>query len=134
MALQLSKGNTYPYDYYSTDSSNPVTISVTLDNTGGTTNTGTVTAYLVAYQWKYTTISVGTQSETAGIDWKISLDNSTWLDTVTPAEMNALATTEANTTIKTPIYFRAVVNNDSTVATGIYTACQVKITSTESPE
>jgi len=129
MSLKLAKNNTSPYDYYSEgDGSDPVTVSVTLDNSGGTSDTNVVTAYLVATDYNYTGITVTTQNEETGIDWKLSLDNSTWADSINPADMDATSGDQT-----TPVYLKAVVNNDGTVATGNYTQADVKITATENP-
>jgi len=127
--LSLAKNNTPAYDYYSNgDGTDPVVISATLDNTGGTSNTATVTTYLIATTFKYTGISVTVVNEQTGIDWKLSLDNSTWLDTVTPADLNGLSA-DANHVV----YVRGVVTNDGTVATGVYSTPDIRITSTENP-
>lgn len=129
MSLKLSKNNTPTYQYYSTgDGSDPVSISTTLDNSGGTITSSTVTAYLVATTFKYTGISVTVINEQSGIDWKLSLNNSTWLDTVTPADLNALSADATSA-----LYIRGVVNNNGTVNTGIYTTPDIQITSTENP-
>lgn len=137
MALQLCKaagfvlGSAGTYDPYSTsDGTDPVSISVTLTNAGGTLDSSVVDAKLLATTYKYTSISITTESETTGIDWKLSIDGgSTYLDTVTPSDLNALVSDAAS-----DIKLKAVVNNNNTVTTGIYTACKVKITATENPE
>lgn len=129
MSLGLAKNSTPAYDYYSSsDGSDPLSSSVTLTNAGGTTNGGTVTAYLIATTYRYTGITLTVSGEQAGIDWKLSLDNSTWLDSVNPDDMNALTDDVA-----IPIYIRAVVNNNGTVNTGLYSAPNITFTSTEEP-
>ena len=129
MSLGLAKNNTPVYDYYSTsDGSDPVSASALLTNAGGTVNSATVTAYLIATTFRYTGITVGLSGEQAGIDWKLSLDNSTWADSVNPSDMNALVSDVA-----IPIYIRAVVNNNGTVNTGLYSAPNITFSSTEEP-
>lgn len=129
MSLKLAKNNTPAYDYYSEgDGSDPVSISATLDNTGGTVNTATVNAYLIATTYHYTGITVDTVNEQAGIDWKLSLDGTTWADSVTPGDMDALSADVA-----TPLYIRGVISNNSTVPTGIYTTPDIRISYTENP-
>ena len=129
MSLGLAKNNTPVYDYYSTsDGSDPVSASALLTNLGGTVNSATVIAYLIATTFRYTGITVTISGEEVGIDWKLSLDNNTWLDSVTPSDMNALAADVA-----TPIYVRAVVSNDGTVPTGLYADPNITFTSTEEP-
>ncbi len=129
MSLKLAKNNAPTYDYYSEgDGTDPVSVSVTLDNSGGTSDTDVVTAYLIATTYNYTGITVQPVSEETGVDWKVSLDNSNWYDSVNPTDMDATGG-DQNTTI----YLKAVVNNDGTVSTGNYTAADVQITATENP-
>lgn len=129
MSFGLAKNNAPAYDYYSTsDGSDPVSASALLTNAGGTVNSATVIAYLIATTFRYTGITVTISGEQAGIDWKLSLDNSTWADTVTPSDMNALSSDVA-----TPIYIRAVVTNNGTVPTGLYADPNITWSCTEEP-
>lgn len=129
MGLGLAKNNSPTYDYYSSsDGSDPVATSATLTNAGGTTNSSTVTAYLIATTYRYTGITVTVSGEQAGIDWQLSLDNSEWSNSVAPSDMNALSADVA-----TPIYARAVMNNNGTVNTGVYSAPNITWSSTEEP-
>ena len=129
MSLKLSKTNTPVYDYYSEgDGTDPISTSALLTNVGGTINSGTVTAYLVATEFRYTSITVGVTGEDTGIDWKLSLNNSTWTDSVTPANMNALSADAVTT-----VYIRFVATNDGTVPTGLYDAPDITIAATEEP-
>jgi len=129
MSLQLSKTNTAPYDYVSqNDGTNPISVNVTLDNSGGTVTSSTVTAYLVATQYNYTGITVQPVNEEAGLNWQVSLDGTTWAESVTPADMDG-RTADAITNV----YFRLVATNDGTVTTGNYTLADVQVTATENP-
>lgn len=129
MSLKLSSTNTSPYSYYSEgDGSNPITASVTLDNAGGTLDTNVVTAYLVATTYSYTGITVQPVNEEAGIDWQISLDNTTWAQSITPADMDATAGDQVTT-----VYLKAVVANDGTVDIGNYVAADIQINATGNP-
>lgn len=139
MALKLVKNTpftlgttpgTETVDEYSLgDNSDQITLTVTLDNLGGSTDTNIVDAKLFASQWNYTSITVTTQTETANIDWKISSDGgSTWFDSVTPANMNALVSNQSAN-----LKFKAVVANTGVVTTGNYITCKVKVTATENP-
>lgn len=129
MSLALSKTNTPTYDYYSTgDGTDPVSTSALLTNVGGTINSGTVTAYLVATEFRYTSITVGVTGEDTGIDWKLSLNNVDWANSVTPADMNALSADAVTT-----VYIRFVATNDGTVPTGLYDAPDITIAATEEP-
>lgn len=132
MSLKLAKNNTPSYDYYSEgDGSDPVSISATLNNTGGTVNTATITAYLIATTYNYTGISMSVLNEQTGIDWKLSVDNATWLDALTSTQLPAMNATTADQ-VKT-IYIRGVINNNGTVATGTYTAPDIQVAYTENP-
>jgi len=129
MSLKLSSTNTSPYDYYSEgDGSAPISASVTLDNNGGTKDTNVVTSYLVGTDYNYTGITVEPVNEETGIDWKVSLDNSTWDDSIDPGDMDA-----SSDDVVTTIYLKAVIANDGTVSTGNYVAADVKVTATENP-
>lgn len=129
MSLKLSANNTSPYQYFSEgDESNPITVSVILDNTGGTKDSSVATAYLVATQFLYTNITVSVVNDTPDIDWKVSLDGTTWADSVNPPDMDA-----RSGDVTTPIYFKAVVKNDGTVPTQVFTTPDVQITYTENP-
>jgi len=130
MSLLLSKNNTVTYDYYSDgDNTDPITALATLDGTGGTVIAATSDpVYLVATAFNYTTISISFTGEEAGINWEVSTDNATWLETITPADMDALATDQTLL-----IYMRATVINDGSLTTGIYTAPKVKTIALEKP-
>lgn len=129
MSLKLSKTNIAPYNYYSESTGlNPVTADVTLDNSGGIKGSTVVAAFIVATTFNYTNITISPVTEQAGINWRVSLDNITWFESVTPSDMDATITDQA-----VPIYFAAVVNNDGTIITGNYIQCKVRITATENP-
>lgn len=129
MSLKIAKNNAPAYDYISEgDGSDPATISATLNNQGGTLDSNVLTYYLVATTFNYTGISVQPITENAGIDWKVSLNNVNWFDSVSPANMDARVTDQVTT-----IYLKAVVNNNGTVATGNYTSADVRVASTENP-
>lgn len=134
MALLVCKNNTgtagdiNSYDPFSQgDGTDPLGISVLLDGTGGTVTSTVQTVYLVATLYNYTSISVTVINDTIDIDWQISLDNTTFTDTVTPAQMNALSAD-----VVTPLYFRTVVNNDGTVGSQTFTTPKIRIEAVES--
>lgn len=129
MSLNISINNTPTYNYLSSGTGlNPASSSVSLDNLGGTKDGAVATLYLVATTFNYTGISVSIVNEQTGIDWKLSLNGSTWLDTIVPSNMNALAAD-----VVTPIYVKPVVNNNGTVSTGLYTTPDISVTYTENP-
>ena len=129
MSLKLAKNNAPIYDYYSEgDGTDPLSLSALVTNMGGTVNSNTVTAYLVATTFRYTGITLAITGEQTGIDWKLSLDGNTWLDSIEPDDMNALSSD-----VVTTVYVRALVANDGTVSTGNYTAPDITWSSTEEP-
>jgi hypothetical protein len=129
MSLKLSKTATPAYDYYSEgDGTDPVSVTATCTGAGGTIDSTTVTAYLIATTFKYTDIELSVVNEQTGIDWKLSLNNSTWANTIEPSDMNALSADTSTT-----VYIKGVVTNDGTVTTGIYTTPDIQISSVERP-
>ena len=130
MSLLLAKNNAPTYDYYSEgDGSNPVTSIATLDRTGGTVTSGTESpTHLIATEFNYENIAISFVSEETGINWELSLDNSTWAETINPPNMDALA---ADQTLQ--IYARATFANDGSLGTAAYTQPDVEITALEKP-
>lgn len=129
MSLKLSKNNIAPYEYFSEGSGlDPITTQVILDNTGGIKGSDVVSVFLVATTFNYTTIVVAPINEETGIDWKVSLDNITWFNSVNPVNMDALIEDQ-----NIPIYFATVLNNDGSVITGNYIQCKVRIIAVENP-
>lgn len=130
MSLKLAKNNTPAYAYYSTgDGSDPVRAAAIVNGGGGSANSSVVAAYLVAETYRYTDIIVQPINDEPGIDWQVSLDNSDWYDSVAPADMDALSAD-----IATPIWLRAVVANDGSIGTGIYSVPDIEIAYIENPE
>ena len=135
MSLKLSKTNTVAYDYLSEDGAmtNPAVASVTIDKTGGTKTSSSVTLYLVAVGsasiGSYTTITVTPSTATTGITWEVSLDGSTWTSSITPGDMDC-----ESEDVVTTCYARIVANNasDSPLTTGNF-AAEFDITATENP-
>lgn len=132
MSIGLSKTNSEPYDYYSTgDGSDPISVSGTVSGSGGTIDSSVVTAYLVATTFRYSGIILSAVNEQTGIDWQLSLNNSTWANSITPADINAISLD-----VVTTIYLKAVLTNDGSgnqPATGIYTNPDIRIQATENP-
>jgi len=129
MSIKLSKNDTSPYDYFSEgDGSDPVTRTATVDESGGNVNTSVLSAFVVATDYSYTGIVVDSINNDTGITWQLSTDNTTFTTSVTLPDMDASAND-----IKIPIYIRAVVANDGSIGTGIYTNPDIRITYTESP-
>jgi len=136
MALQLVKNGTSDDFSFGGAGDDPISKSVNLDDTGGTINTNTVTAQLRATTWDYTNISMSIQSEESGLDYKLSLDNTNWHDSLASGNGGDAAGQIANidatggTQTKT-VYIRAVVNNNGTVTAGQKTAAKVRLNFTE---
>lgn len=127
--LKLAKNNAAPFDYFSEgDGTDPLVGGIALDGLGGTLTSATVTAYLVATGFLYQSIVVQPVSEETGINWQVSLNGSDWAESVTPANMDARSADQV-----IPIYFRMVVANDNSKATGSYTAADISVTGIETP-
>ena len=128
MSLKLAQDSTTPYNYFSQgDGSNPLSITITLDGSGGYKDSSTVEAYLVATEFKYTEIEVTVINDDSSRDWKISLDGVDFYDTVNPPDMDARSEDQVTT-----LYFRARVLNDGSLSAQEFTTPDVKITATES--
>jgi hypothetical protein len=78
-----------------------------LTQTGGFTDSSTLTCYLIAGQI-YSKVTIAAENEDAGIEWKFSDDNVLWYDTLQLLAVGIGATT---------IYAKAVVANDGTITT-----------------
>lgn len=136
MSLKLSKTNVPAYNYLSEgDMTNPATVAITIDKLGGTKTSSTLIIYLVAAQdgnvniGSYTGISVAPSTSQAGITWEVSLDGSTWLSSISPADMDCSAAD-----VVTPVHVRIIANNaeDTPLATGNY-AGEFAIAAVENP-
>jgi hypothetical protein len=129
MSLKISLTDTAPYDYFSEgDGSNPISTSITLDNTGGNVETSTMTLYLVATGYNYTGITLSQINAELGYDWLLSSDNTTFSTSITMPDMDA-----SGSDVITAIYLKVSASNDGTVATGVYTQPDIQIDSTENP-
>lgn len=133
MALLICKNNTGTngdidsYDPLSQgDNTDPLVAAVLLDGAGGTKESTVSQMYLVATLKKYTAIFVEVINDSSSIDWKLSLDNSTWTDSVSPSDMNALTTDQI-----TSIYFKCVVLNDGSVGSQTFTTPKIRIEAVE---
>lgn len=109
----------------------PVQTTVILDGSGTPSpkSTQTKTFYLIADTNYYEDPTISFVDEEAGIDYKVSHDNATWVDSYTFADMNALA--EDQDTI---FYVKAEVINDGTgsqPATDTYTEAKMRLQATE---
>lgn len=109
---------------------NPASVSVTVDNSGSpaTISSASQTLYLVARDFNYTGITVGMINEEAGMNWQLSANNSTWVESLSPSDMNALSSDQVTT-----VYAKCVVNNNGTVATGVYSVPDIQTAATENP-
>lgn len=133
MSLKLAKNNAPAYDYFSEgDGSDPISIAGTVNGSGGTVDTGVATIYLIATTYRYTNISLAMANEDAAkINWKFSLDNATWLDSLPVPDKNALGGD-----VVTPVYVKGVLTNDAGAnqpATGIYTVPDITVAGVENP-
>ena len=136
MALQLVKNSTT--DEYSFDGAgdDPISKTVNLDDTGGTEDSSIVTAQIRATTYSYTGISMSIQSEESGIDYKLSLNNTNFFDSLTSGNggdaVGEIADIDATAEVQTKtVYVKAVVANDGSVTAGDKTAAKVRLTGTE---
>jgi hypothetical protein len=114
---------------------NPAVASVTIDKTGGTKTSSSVTLYLVASNeggsaiGGYTGIKVDPSTTESDITWEVSLNNSDWAGYVEPSDMDCESADDITT-----VYARIVANNavDTGLSTGNYEA-EFEITATENP-
>ena len=105
--LGLAHGNSAPYDYFSLDDSetDPVTVLVSLDQTGGDVESDYVLIYLIADD-SFDLVAIEIQSEDAGVEWKISETDSDYGDEIEISSVTAGAY---------PVYAKAIVANDGTI-------------------
>ena len=129
MSLQLSSTDTSPYAFFSVGTgATPVTMSETLDQTGGTETSAEVEVFIVAEDYSYTGITATCVNETdTGIDLEISLTSGTgFANTVSPSDMDA-----SSADVVTSLFVRAVSSNDGTLTTNDYTAANINVSGTE---
>lgn len=108
--------------------------TVTLGNSGSpaTVDSAVVDLYLIARTYNYTGIAMSIANEQAGMDWKLSADaGTTYEDSLDSTDLPAMDATSADQ-VKA-IKIKAVVANNATVATGIYTVPDIQTVSTENP-
>lgn len=136
MPLRLARNSDGTQPVGSTGSSitgTPIEKTVTLDGTGGTEVTPTKTFYLVATGARYYDgITVSIVSDTTDRDWEVSLDGTTFAESITVPDMDAL-TADQNT----PFYVRATITNDGSASqpeAGTYTDTKVRVIATELTE
>jgi hypothetical protein len=137
MSLKLAHNNAPTYNYLSEDGNlaNPAVRSVIIDKLGGTKTSAALILYLVATKagnpniGSYSSISIARGAIANGITWELSLNGTTWLSTLTPADMNC-----ASADVVIPVHVRIVADNSvgTVAATGNY-ASTFAITLTENP-
>lgn len=142
MSLAIVKNSTTDEYSYGADTSDPITIAaITLDDTGtpATIDSTVLTMQLRATTWRYTGISLTPASEATGLNWKLSLNQTNWFDTLTSgtggdsvgeiADIDATSSTQTKT-----VYAKIVAANDGTVAVGTETDPVVTLAYTEVQE
>lgn len=123
---QTVADNTVTWECYATESG-AITVSASLDGSGGTITTNAVSAFLIATGFSYTGITVAPVNEETGINWQVSIDGGvTWVESATPTDMDA-TTADQNL----PIQFRAIVANDGSVSTGSHVQANIQVSYTE---
>ena len=132
MAITLVKKGTT--DEFSFDGSGSDRINfgnVTLDDTGTPPEIEStpLNVEILATTYLYDNVDLTIQSEQAGVDMKLSLDNSTWFDALTSVQIGDIDATGSDQRVD--IYVKAEVANDGTVSAGSITAPDIRLTATE---
>jgi hypothetical protein len=126
--LQLVKKNTT--DPFSTgDGSDPIVTDMSpLDDSGtpATIESEVLNVEILATDYEYSTILLEIISEEAGIDYKLSLDNVSFVDTLTVPDIDASGADQ-----RVDVYIKTVVANDGSVSAGSYAAPDIRLTRTE---
>jgi len=138
MSLKLVKKSTSD-DFSSGDGTDPVSMSVTLDDSSSpaTIDSDVVNAELLATTYSYTGIALSIVSEESGVDFKLSLDNTNWHDALTSGTVDDAVAGEignmdaSGTDQRTDIYIKTVNDNDGGVSAGQHTAADIRLTATE---
>ena len=129
MSLVLSNAATGGTTYSQGTGLVPIEVFAELDGLGTPVVAATSQpVYARAATFNYTLISIALISEEVGIDWELSTDNITYANSIVIPDMDALSADQS-----TLIYARATFVNDGSIATGIYTAAIVRVTSIENP-
>lgn len=138
MALILVKNGTSDEYSYNDAGTDPLSFTVTLDDDGtpATIDSNVITAQIKATTYSYTGISVSVISEDTGIDYKLSLDNTNWFDSLTSGtggdsagQINTMNAVSA--TVNKTIYIKAIINNNGTVSAGTKTIPNIRLAFTE---
>ena len=137
MSLTLVKnGTTDEYSYG--DGTDPLSFTVTLDddNDPTTINSNTVTAQIRATTYLYTGISMSVVNEDSGIDYKLSLDNTNWFNSLASGtggdSVGQIPNMDATgSTVTDLVYIRATINNNGTVTAGTKTTPNIRLSFTE---
>ena len=129
MSLVLANAATGGTTYSQGTGLVPITVLAELDGLGTPVVSATSQpVYARATTFNYTLISISLISEEVGSDWELSTDNITYANSIVIPDMDALSADQS-----TLIYARATFVNDGSIATGIYTAAIVRVTSIENP-
>lgn len=107
LPLGLAHNNSAPYDYFSLnpDESDPITVQINLDQTGGNKESDYVLIYLIADD-SFDLVTIDIESEDAGVEWKISETDSDYGDQISKSSVTAGAY---------PVYAKAIVANDGSI-------------------
>lgn len=141
MGIQLVKKGSEGIGLGSGSAGDPISGSVTLDDTGTPTAKSTSIFEFEVYgeTYTYTSISLSVISEqsSSGLDIQLSLNNTNWFDSLSWADTTDAANGLIGTMTATgsdqsqSVYFKAVIDNDGSVSSGTYTTADVKLSATE---
>jgi|AVFP01.1.fsa_nt_gi hypothetical protein len=139
MSIRLVRPGTTDEFSFGGDGSDPLTLAAQLDDSGTppTIDSNIYSAELLATQYSYTDIEIDVGDEDTGIDIQYSLDNINWHDDIDSSPAGDLARgtipepDASGGDIRIPVYIKASVNNDGSVATDLYEDATIDVTATE---
>ena len=138
MSLQLVKHDTTDEYSYGGAGDDPVPNTVTLDDSSSpaTEDTNVLELDIRATTYEYTGIALSIVNEDTGVDYKLSLDNINWFDTLSSGsggldigEIPDMDATEG--VVVQNVYIKSVVDNDGSVTAGTKTTPKLRLESTE---
>lgn len=138
MALILVKNGTSD-EFSLGDELDPVVNAVTLDDDSSpaTVDSDSVNFEIKASTYNYTGIALSVTSEEAGIDYKLSLNNTDWHDSLTGGASDDLVNgvigdmDATGGDVTKDVYIKAVVDNDGSVSSGNHATPNLQLTATE---
>ena len=137
MAIILVKNGTAD-EYSYGDGTDPISFTDTLTDSGSpsTIDSSIVHTQIKASTYLYSNIAVTIVNEQTGMDYKLSLNQTNWFDSLTSGAggdtVGQIANMDGTTGDKTEdVYIKCVVANDGSVSSGTKTTPDVRLAWTE---